>query len=100
MKEILTAISIIGFGVSIFVVAIVAAVKQAEYMSAVPMIERLRVDSLGIAPAASEDVLGQITAWNQTIATMQRWNRVPALCLFVPNGWDAVEYIPVPKEAP
>jgi hypothetical protein len=68
------------------------------YTSAAVEIEQLRTDMQNVSAQRSEDVVGQATGWNQAIMRHRRWNRVPVVCLVIPNGWDHIEPIGMPKD--
>ena len=90
----------VGFVVAIIaatILVIIAMVNRAEYISAEVKIERLRYDMRELDVRQAEDVIGQATAWNQRIVSEQRWNRVPVICLLVPNGWDNIKTLETPR---
>lgn len=60
-------------------------------------IEQLRMDSVDLDPSQAEDVIGQITVWNQTIRQKQALNDQWWAAIIVPDEWDSVELIPVPR---
>ena len=60
-------------------------------------IEQLRRDALRVGTSESEDVMGQVTAMNQEIAEYQAYNRIPFICLTIPNGWDKLAPIELPQ---
>ena len=61
-------------------------------------IETLRVDAAVVDPAQAEDVIGQVTQWNQTIASTQYANTIPVWGFFISDRWEDVEPIAVPQE--
>lgn len=65
--------------------------SQGQYAE----IQSLRGDVLNVSDTIGEDVMGQVTQWNQRIAMMRRFNSMPFVCLFIPNAWDEVEPIRV-----
>ena len=85
---------IVGIVVMLSIVA-AFGVQYVDFVSSQVEIEQLRSDVTKVAVASSEDVVGQVTAWNQKIVAKQRWNRVPVACLFIPNGWDRISVIEV-----
>lgn len=68
---------------------------HAEFPGRVSEIEQLRQDSKNLK-VNSEDVIGQITEYNQAIRSMQTYNKLWWSTLIVPNGWDDIELIPIP----
>lgn len=81
-------------GVSLAVIMLVFRLSCPGDIAA---IEQLRVDVSRIQEAASHEVLGQVTKWNQTIAMYKRYRGLWWSRLFVPSAWDAVREITVPK---
>ena len=98
MDELMATMAII-LGVLLLAAAIAMCANYYDFMASSASLEALRVDAANLSEPASEDVIGQITAFNQRIAAMQRLNGSPFVCLFIPNGWDALRPIPVPKRA-
>jgi hypothetical protein len=60
-------------------------------------IEQLRRDVQKVSAAESEDVIGQVTQWNQNIVQYQVYNRVWVISWLVPDQWDAVALIEIPE---
>ena len=85
-------------GLVALVFAIVAIGNRIDFPAQVADIEAIRHDAALVDPAQAEDVIGQVTAANRTIASKQAYNRIPLVCLVIPNGWDDIEPIPVPME--
>jgi len=71
--------------------------QQVYYVGAAPEIEQLRHDLGTVTAQRSEDAVGQATQWNQVIARKKRWNRVPFINLWIPDGWEAVKTIQIPE---
>lgn len=68
------------------------------FVSAEAQISQLRQDLRKLeGQQISEDVIGQATEWNQTIAEQQRWNQIPVFQWYIPNGWDDIEPLPIPE---
>lgn len=68
------------------------------FISAEAQIQQLRYDLEKLdGQSISEDVIGQATEWNQKIAEQQRWNLIPVYQLYIPNGWDNIEPLPIPE---
>ncbi len=68
---------------------------EIAFVGAGPEIEQLRYDMAGISGSASEDVVGQATAWNQTIRRMQAYNAQWWGDPFIPDQWESVSPLPV-----
>lgn len=60
-------------------------------------IEQLRADSAVVDLAQAEDVIGQVTQWNQDIATKRAWNDIWWAGWMIPDEWSSVELIEVPR---
>jgi hypothetical protein len=82
-------------------VPVVGAIGAAyNFPAELADIEQLRKDAAEVDGRASEDVIGQVTQVNRRIATLQQQNKMLLYAWAVPDGWDKVEMIPVPKEKP
>lgn len=81
-----------------FIAPVAILANWTEYVSGAEAIKQLRADMQHVSVQRSEDVVGQATDWNQRIRSNQRWNRVPIVCVLIPNGWDNIEPIPMPKD--
>lgn len=60
-------------------------------------IEALRADVSRVDVAESEDVIGQVTDANQRIRSKQAMNQTWYADLLIPDGWDAVQPIQLPR---
>lgn len=93
--------ALIGCGVSIVVFVLIVQLMgffvEAGYDSDVAQIESLRADAAHVDPQQGEDVIGQVTQWNQTIASNQFWNGIPIAGFFVSDRWVGVKRIEVPQ---
>ena len=91
------AVAVIG-GLSLVVtmVTIVSAGNRLTFPGELSEIEQLRKDAGKVSAASSEDVVGQVTAWNQKIASYQAYNRMWWSDVIIPDGWDQVRPIEVP----
>ena len=54
--------------------AVMAIGRQAEMPASLAKIEQLRSDAAHVDPTQAEDVIGQVTVWNQTIRENQALN--------------------------
>lgn len=59
-------------------------------------IEQLRSDAAVVDPNQAEDVIGQVTEWNQVIRSNQVWND-SFWGFLIPDEWDSIELIQVPR---
>jgi len=96
------ALKFTGFMVSVILatvlimITVYALVNHLTFPGNLARIEQLRADILNVQIAASEDVAGQVTVWNQRIRENQYWNGQPIFDLLVADGWDDVEIIELP----
>jgi hypothetical protein len=72
-------------------------VNQLTVGADMAQIERLRIDAAIVDPVQAEDVIGQVTVWNQRIVSNQTYERMPIINIMVPDEWSRVEVIEVPR---
>jgi len=97
-EDILVIMSLVaGFAVVCCIVLFMLAIpiNYADFITQQTAIEQLRKDSKKVDINSNEDVMGQVTQYNQDIKANQRWNTIPIICLTVPNGWDTIELIEI-----
>jgi hypothetical protein len=88
----------IAIGVLSVPFLVVRVSYEIAFVGASPEVEQLRSDMKYVATAASEDVMGQATKWNQTIRRMQAYNAQWWGDPFIPDDWDAVALLPIPDQ--
>jgi hypothetical protein len=98
MREVALVAGVVVGVLALLIGTVAWAVNYASFPAEVAVIEQLRSDFSKVE--MSEYVVGQATAVNQQIRSNQAWNKVPIICLTVPNGWDAVEPIDVEARPP
>ena len=81
----------------VFVTPVVNHCSTPGYIAA---IEQLRIDAGKVDVRSNEDVLGQVTDWNQQIVSWQRYNKLWWAAWAVPDAWDDVELIEIPEAQP
>jgi hypothetical protein len=93
-----------GCGIVAFIVGLMLLVgvvfwitNHASLPSDLSQIEQIRADAAVTDPQRAEDVIGQVTVWNQTIASNQSLNRTWYAGWVIPDEWDRVELIAVPR---
>jgi hypothetical protein len=69
---------------------------ELSFPGELAQIEQLRSDVTKVSTGSNEDVIGQVTAANQTIALNQRYRKIWWSHMFVASGWDEVEPIVIP----
>lgn len=99
MKELFTYIILplttLVFGIFAFIYFLAALANKTKVQGGIAEIEQLRRDVRRVEAAKSEDVMGQVTKWNQRIVSNQRYNRLWYSALLIPNEWDSVTVIEV-----
>ena len=66
-----------------------------SYVGDIEEIQQLHSDMDKLDDPISSDVVGQATAWNQTIRRMQAYNSMWWGDPFVPDEWDDVSLLPI-----
>lgn len=94
------AMFLIVAGVLASVMIIEAASNAARFPVELAEIEQLRKDAADIEAGASEDVIGQVVVVNRRIASMKQAKQMLLYSWAIPDGWDKIEPIPVPKRKP
>lgn len=69
---------------------------RADLPAQLARIEQLRHDVAVVQAPLGEDVVGQVTETNQTIAARQAANDTWWYGWIIPDEWDAVEFIAIP----
>ena len=92
----------IAIAIAIFLLSVPAVVVRVSYdialVGAGPAIEQLRSDMARITGAASEDVMGQATSWNQKIQSLRAYNSRWWGDPFIPDGWNRIAVLPIPRK--
>lgn len=97
LRELCLIIGGLVLGAAVLLLVIASIGSRIAFPAEVAEIESLRVNAANVDPQQAEDVIGQVVEVNRKIAANRAWNKVPILSISVPNGWDNVEPIPVPK---
>lgn len=91
------ATAVLVTGIVLLALVIMGVVAHVSLDAKLDRIEQLRADAAVVDPAQAEDVIGQVAETNQQIRSNQAYNRIFILGLTVPDEWDAVETIEVPR---
>lgn len=83
-------------GIVLLIAGLVVVAQHVSLPGSRAEIEQLRSDAANVSPATAEDVIGQVTAWNQTIVSYQRYNQIWWSSWAIPDGWDDIKVISVP----
>lgn len=85
--------------VATMVALLVLGITHMTFPGERASIESLRSDLLKVGgQAVGEDVLGQATQWNQIIRERQAYNRTWWAGWAIPDGWNEIKPLPMPKE--
>lgn len=82
-------------GLFIVVFLIVGVLNKIEVNGDISMIEQLRNDVKKSGCVNNEDIIGQVTDWNQRIAQYRRYNKMFLISWIIPDEWDCVDFIEV-----
>jgi hypothetical protein len=77
--------------------AVLCGVTRSKLPGEIAQIEQLRKDSAQVSIHESEDVIGQITQWNQEIISNQTYNKIWWADWVIPDDWESVEPIKIPS---
>lgn len=87
----------IVLGILLLIAVLVAVVNRAKVPGELAQIEQLRQDVQRVDANKAEDVVGQVTQWNQRIASSKAYNQLWYSSWAVPDAWDTVEPIEIPR---
>lgn len=77
-------------------IGLLRGVQELSFPGALAKIEQLREDVGRVASGANEDVIGQVTKWNQEIKSSKRYRMVWWGRLCTPEEWESVDVIEIP----
>jgi len=95
-KEEVAVIGGIGLAVVLGFVGLVRGLEELSVPGEIAKIEQLRDDVRRVKHGANEDVIGQVTQWNQAIKSAKRYRMVWWARLCVPEEWESVDVIEIP----
>lgn len=88
--------STVTFGILVACYLCIAIAGQMVLPGELAQIEQLRRDVQHVNIQQSEDVIGQVTKWNQVIMSNKQYNKIWWADLTIPDEWDNVELIEIP----
>ena len=97
MKEVAGFFIVITIVIVAFIYGILAVGGRVELPAKLARIEQLRSDVKKINSNNSEDVIGQVTFINQEIVEYKAYNKLWYFDLLIPDEWDSVQLIEIPK---
>jgi hypothetical protein len=77
-------------------IGLIRGVQELSVPGELAKIEQLREDVGRVASGANEDVIGQVTQWNQEIKAAKRYRMVWWGRLCTPEEWESVNVIEIP----
>lgn len=86
-------------GMVLFMVFIMGLRYRLQFPGQLAEIEQLRLDAGKVGVGSNEDVIGQVTKWNQEIKSNQRYRKIWWSRAIVPAGWDGVAVIEIGSPA-
>lgn len=93
--------SILALAIAVSLLSVPFLVVRVGYVvdliGAKTQIDQLRFDMTNISEAALGDVVGQATAWNQTIRSRQAYNDTWWGDLLIPDDWNHIAMLPMPS---
>lgn len=85
-------------GLFAVVVGLLYVVGRAEFAGDISEIEQVRSDIEGTCVGENEDVIGQAVKLNRCIASQKTYNQIWWSDFLVPDGWNDVKPIRIPKK--
>ena len=95
-KQDIATICIIFSAVFALLGFFVRVVGEIDVTGQISMIEQLQDDVRKVSASSNEDVIGQVTQFNQMIVSNKRYRKFWYGRLFIPDEWDSVEVIKIP----
>lgn len=96
-REAIKFVTSILLGIVLFIFLITASFCRLSFPGDLAEIEQLRRDVQRVDAKNAEDVFGLAAKANQRIISNQAYNRLWWSDVFIPDGWDAIEVIEIPK---
>ena len=81
----------------LLILALVALLNLWQFTPHMAELAQLRQAAVRLECSASEDVMGKAADWNMTIQSRKVWNGRLLADPFIPNGWDTVSVIDIPR---
>lgn len=77
-------------------IGLIRGIQELSFPGELAKIEQLREDVGRVASGANEDVIGQVTQWNQEIKSAKRYRMVWWGRMCTPEEWESVNVIEIP----
>ncbi len=97
-KVLAIALGVLLFGICLVLSVFVIIGAKLTVGSDIARVEQLRRDASKATTGNNEDILGQVTQWNQTIQSYHWYNKRWWADLYVPDEWDDVKVIEIPQQ--
>ena len=93
--------NIVAIMIALVLLLLPAIIIRVSYeislVGAGPAIEQLREDMASAEITAAEDMIGQATAWNQRIRSLQAYNSRWWADPFIPDAWDKIPFLAISR---
>lgn len=77
-------------------IGLIRGIQELSVPGEIAKIEQLRKDMGRVASGENEDVIGQVTQWNQEIMSAKRYRMVWWGRICTPEEWESVNVIEIP----
>jgi hypothetical protein len=95
-KEEVAVIGGVVLAIVLGFIGLIRGIHELSVPGELAKIEQLREDVKRVASGANEDVIGQVTQWNQEIKSAKRYRMVWWGRLCTPEEWESVNVIEIP----
>ena len=96
MDAVVIVVSVVG-GMFLIISLITIASTRLSFPGQIASIDQLRRDVANLEKVQSNEVIAQVTKWNQEIASAKVYRTLWWAKLFTPAGWEKVDLIDIPK---
>lgn len=93
-------IAVVMVLMGLFIAGVFTVVMYTSFPGQRAEIEAVRYAMERVTPSSSEDVYGQAVEMNRMIESYRAYNAMPIIGWIVPNGWDDIDLVPIPEDAP
>lgn len=95
-KEEVAVIGGVMLAIILCLIGLIRGIQELKVPGDLARIEQLREDVGRVASGANEDVIGQVTQWNQEIKSAKRYRMVWWGRICTPEEWESVNVIEIP----
>lgn len=94
--ELLATIGTVLLAIFLASIGMAIGIFELSFPGELAQIEQLREDVGRVDRMSNEDVIGQVTSWNQKIKALRRYRQIWWGRIFIPEEWESVEVIEIP----